>query len=97
MALLLAAGVTACEPKLPKPESTTGATSTVGGGAALPGVKPHDSQTDAASERPGAAAMGAIEAGQAGAGGGTAAHPAPTGGDGVAPASGPAASTPPPR
>lgn len=78
--LVGAATLSACERKPPQPETSAQPTAST---EALPGVKPHDEGSAPASDRPGAVAIGAVEAGQSG-GGANGAHPAPTAGDGAA-------------
>jgi len=71
------AALLGCKP-VPKPETQTGSTPAA---SPVEGVKPQDSSQPSASERPGAPAIGAIEAGQASGGANSGGAAAPTGGD----------------
>lgn len=54
-----------CEPKADTSAPAKADAPIAASGSALTGVKPHTEGMPAASDRPGAAAMGAVEAGQA--------------------------------
>ena len=83
-AALALAGLTACDKKSEPASTPSSSMSCPTSGAPSTGVTPHSEGTPAASDRPGAAAMGAIEAGQAGGGAAPGKVAQPTAGDGAA-------------